>query len=272
MEHVLPNMIQPPKARKKVAIIGGGPAGMKAALTASERGHEVILFEKSHSLGGALNFADSISFKYPLSNFKNYLIGQIEKSQVNVRLNAEVTPELIEKERFDTVYAAIGAKPIVPPIKGSELKNVMQALEVYEKEEEIGERILIIGGGQVGCETGLHLAKLGKKVKIVEMLPELAPDASPTHRTELLQEMDNETNLTYLTNAECNEITENGIVCPSGYLEADMVVLAVGMQPLTDEAEAFRPTMGKFFAIGDCVRPRRVENAIKEAYYAAVRD
>jgi 2,4-dienoyl-CoA reductase-like NADH-dependent reductase (Old Yellow Enzyme family)/thioredoxin reductase len=271
MEHVLPTIIKPPKAKKKVAIIGGGPAGMEAALTASQRGHDVTLFEKSVSLGGALKYADNVSFKYPLKNFKNYLVRQIEKSDIHIRLNTEATPEMIETGKYDTVYAAIGAKPIISSIKGIDAGNVNPAVETYGREGELGERIVVIGGGQVGCETALHLAKLGKKVTIVEMLPELAPDASPTHRTELLQELDNEANLTYLTNNRCNEITENCVVCASGSIEAESVILATGMRALSDEAEAFRPKTGDFVAIGDCVRARTVENAIKEAYYAAVR-
>jgi len=106
---------------------------------------------------------------------------------------------------------------------------------------------------------------------LVEILPELAPDASPTHRTELLQELDNDPNLTYLTNTRCIEITANGVVCTRGDIEAEDVILAVGMQALSDEARTFRPEMGEFAAIGDCVRVRSIENAIKEAYYAAVR-
>jgi 2,4-dienoyl-CoA reductase-like NADH-dependent reductase (Old Yellow Enzyme family)/thioredoxin reductase len=271
MEHVLPTMIQPPKAKKKVAVIGGGPAGMEAALTASRRGHDVTLFEKSDSLGGTLKFADYVSFKYPLRNFKNYLVRQVEKSGVHVKLNTDATPGAIKTGKYDIVFAAIGAKPIVPPMKGIDAGNVKIAIETYGKEKELAKKIVVIGGGEVGCETALHLAKLGKKVTIVEMLPELAPDASPTHRTELLRELDNEANLTYLTNARCNEITTNGIVCEKGFVKAENVILAVGMRGLFDEAESFRPEVGEFSPIGDCVRARTVESAIKEAYYAAVR-
>ena len=271
MEHVLPTMIQPAQAKKKVAVIGGGPAGMEAALTASSRGHNVTLFEKSSSLGGALNFADHVSFKYPLKKFKDYLVRQIEKSGVRVRLNTKATPGLIKTGKYDAVYAAIGAKPIVPLMKGVEAGNAKLAVEIFGREWELGQRIVVVGGGRVGCETALHLAKLGREVTLVEMLSELAPDASPTHRTELLQELDKEADLTYVTNNRCNAITAKGVMCESGPIEADNVILSVGMTALSEEAEAFRPVTNEFAALGDCVRPRRVENAIKEAYYAAVR-
>lgn len=271
MEHVLPNMIRPPGAKKKVAVIGGGPAGMEAALTASQRGHDVALFEKSGVLGGALAYADHIPFKYPLKNFKDYLIRQVKKSRVRIRLNTEASPRLIEAGRYDVVCVAVGAEPLVPAIEGVESGTARQAVDVYGKEGALGERIVVVGGGQVGCETALHLVRLGKKVVLVEMLPELAPDASPTRRTELSQELDREANLTCLTSDRCSRITPNGVVCASGFIEAGDVILATGMRALSGEAEAFRPKTGQFIAIGDCVRPRRVENAIKEAYCAAVR-
>ncbi|HEY9594951.1 MAG TPA: FAD-dependent oxidoreductase, partial [Spirochaetia bacterium] len=131
-----------------------------------------------------------------------------------------------------------------------------------------------IGGGQVGCETALHLARLGRQVTVVEMQGEIAPDASPTHRTELLFELEDCGLVTLVTSALCESITENGITWKDQAgtrhdVAADNVVIAVGMRSRSDEAESFRSAAARFVSIGDCVRPATVEQAIRSAFAAA---
>ncbi len=261
-----------PKTAQKVAVIGGGPAGMVAALTAAQRGHQVTLFEKSGSLGGTLKFADYVSFKYALADYKNYLIRQVEKSNVTVKLNTAAAPEDIAQCGYDAVLCAIGAAPLIPPIPGVE--NTTPAIEVYGKEDSVKNSAIVIGGGQVGCETALHLCRLGKQVTIIEMQPVLAPDASTTHRNEPMKELYHEPNLTILTGARCVNLSE---VTASYFKDgeersvmADKVILAAGMKARIAEADAFMGRTEAFREIGDCVRARTVEWAVKEGYYAAL--
>ncbi|MDR1176694.1 MAG: FAD-dependent oxidoreductase [Treponema sp.] len=269
MEHFLERVPPAPRA-KNVAVIGGGPAGMQAALTAASRGHTVTLFEQTQSLGGIIKFADHVSFKYPLKNYKDFMIAQIEKSQVTVRLNTKASPADIEG--YDAVIAAVGSVPLIPPIPG--IEKAVRALEVYGNESALGKNLVVVGGGQVGCETALHLTRLGKTVTILEMRDTPAPDASPTHRDELLVEMKKEKELTVICGAVCTAIEEGKV----SYLQdnitktlnADAIILAAGMKPRRMEADAFIGLTDLYHAAGDCVRPRTVEWAVKEGFYAAM--
>ncbi|MDD6022680.1 MAG: FAD-dependent oxidoreductase [Oscillospiraceae bacterium] len=255
---------------KKVAIIGGGPAGMMAALTAADRGHYVTLFEKSDSLGGNLKFASYVSFKWPLRRYKDYLIAQIAKSAVDVRLGTEATPEMVAD--FDAVIAAVGAAPVVPPIPGVE--KAIPACDSYGKEAQMGDSVVVIGGGQVGCETALHLAKLGKKVTIIEMQSALAPDASKTHRDEMMVEIGNEPNFIPVVNATVQSVADDGVTYKTGdetvTVPCTSVILAAGMRARIPLADSFMGITPDFAEIGDCVKARTVEWATKEGFYAAM--
>ncbi|UCH07822.1 MAG: FAD-dependent oxidoreductase, partial [Deltaproteobacteria bacterium] len=149
------------------------------------------------------------------------------------------------------------------------------ALDCYGMEDQLADEVVIIGGGEVGCETGLHLGNMGKKTTVVEMQTELAPYASTTHRGELLYELEKCENVHCLTSARCTSITKDGIVCSSGSgqeqtIKAGSVIISVGMKSKKQEAESFRGSAGSFYTIGDCAKVATVENAIKAAYYTAI--
>lgn len=260
-----------PKTSKKVAVVGGGPAGMMAALTAKDRGHQVTLFEATDKLGGALKFADYVSFKYALRDYKDYLVRQVEKSGIDVRMNTQAGPD--DLAGYDAVIAAVGAQPLVPPISG--VDAIPAATAIYGKEDTLGGTVIVIGGGQVGCETAMHLAKLGKSVTVVEMQSALAPDASKTHRDELMVEIGKESNFHALTGAKCTAVTPTSVTYEqdgqSRTITADNVVLAAGMKAKVAEADALMGLTEEFAEIGDCVRARTVEWATKEGFYAAMR-
>lgn len=270
MDAYLSKLVKAPGPAKKVAVIGGGPAGMKAACLASDRGHQVTLFEQKDHLGGAIIFADYVSFKYPLAGYKKWLIGQVEKRPIQVKLSTKATPEMLSG--YDAVLVAIGAEPLILPVPGVE--NAKVATSVYGSEDKLGKTVIVIGGGQVGCETALHLAKLGKKVTVIEMQSALAPDASKTHRDELMVEIDKEPNFVTLTGARCVSITATSVTYAKDGAEytvtADDVILAAGMKAKAAEADSFIGTGADVVEIGDCVRARTVEEATKEAFYAAM--
>lgn len=170
------------------------------------------------------------------------------------------------------MLVAVGAEPLILPVPG--IEQAKTAISVYGQENTLGDRVIVIGGGQVGCETALHLAKLGKTVTVVEMQSQLAPDASPTHRDELMVEIGKEAGFIPICGARCVSVTSGSVTYVQDGKEttitADHVILAAGMKARAAEADCFIGTAPHFAEIGDCVKARTVEWATKEAFYAAV--
>jgi 2,4-dienoyl-CoA reductase-like NADH-dependent reductase (Old Yellow Enzyme family) len=179
IEHQVKNLISSTEGGKKVAVIGGGPAGMRCAVWLADRGHQVTIFEASDSLGGALKHADFVSFKWPLRDFKNFLIAQVQKRKaITVHLNTAANPETVKAEGFDAVVVSLGAVPCVPPIKGMDAAQFGFATDAMMHEEACGKKVVIIGGGEIGVEAGMHLAEHGREVTVLEMKPMLAAETT----------------------------------------------------------------------------------------------
>ena len=263
-----------PTTPKKVLIAGGGPGGMYAAVTAAERGHKVVLVEKSDRLGGALRFAQHVDFKYGLYEFAEVLKYKLSKSTVDVRLNTPVTKELVEKEAPDILMLATGASPIVPRMEGMDGENVKLAESIYGKEDTVGQKVVVLGGGLVGCETAAHLAREGRDVTIVEMREDVALDSEVFYRTAVKVDL-RKNNVTILTNTAGQKVTDKGLVVKNAegeevLLEADVVLNAVGYradQKLFNELCNSAPVVQR---IGDCRRPGKVTYAVSDGYYMAL--
>ncbi|MDR0839429.1 MAG: FAD-dependent oxidoreductase [Oscillospiraceae bacterium] len=261
--------VQPAK-KKKILIAGGGIAGMQAAITASERGHEVVLCEKTAKLGGALKCEDGVSFKKNLGEYLEIQAKAVEKSGVQVRLNTEVTPELAKKEAPDVIIAALGARPVKPRIQGIDGANVVGAEEVYYDAEKAKGDVVILGGGLVGAELAIHLARSGKKVKVIEMLDYINDGGNTLQGLAIRLELARrgvEMNLS----TKALEITDKGVIAETKdgaqkLFAADTIVYAVGQRPLADEAEALRFLAPEYHRIGDCLAPRNIVEATKAAY------
>ena len=263
----------PPTKPKKLLIAGGGPGGMQAAVTAAQRGHHVTLCEKTGALGGNLRCETNVPFKSAFPKYIETMRRRMELAGVEVRLNTEVTPELVRSFAPDALFVAVGAEATTPPIPGIDRENVVYGTELERREGEIGKRVAVLGGGLVGCESGLYLAQSGHDVTIIEMRDAVAPDANPRHRPALMAQLAAHT--TVRTGLRALEITPTGVVCADAagervFIEADTVLCAAGLKPRREVVDALRGTAPIVEVIGDCVKPDIIRGATWRAYHAAL--
>lgn len=257
---------------KSVLVIGGGPAGMEAARVAVLKGHKVTLWEKSDRLGGNLIAAAIPDFKQDLRGYIKYLLTQVKKLDVSIELEKEATPELVQKMAPEVVLVATGATSIVPEIKGVDRDAVVTAIDLLLGKKEVGKTVVVAGGGMIGCELAVYLGQRGKQVTVIEMLGDIATNMGRSGRMQLLEMLD-EADVKVLINTKLVEITEEGAIVESNgekkILKADSVVLALGLKPEAALSEELRDRVPELYTVGDCVEPRRLINAIWEAYRTA---
>ena len=259
--------------KKKVVVVGGGPGGLKAAQTAALRGHDVVLFEKEAQLGGILKSEQVLPFKHEMYELSLTFAKQCYDAGVEIRLNTTATKEVVENENPDAVIIAAGSAPLFPPIEGLNGENVVIVNNYYLEKDKVGDEVVVLGGGLAGCEASIHLAQEGKKVSLVEMRDELAPDANVRHRPLLLKEIDKYVDVH--TGLRGLKITNEGVLCADKdgkevMIKGASVICALGQRARTDVVEELRDTAPYVAVIGDCAKVATITNAVYQGYHAAL--
>jgi 2,4-dienoyl-CoA reductase-like NADH-dependent reductase (Old Yellow Enzyme family)/thioredoxin reductase len=267
--------IPPARKRKRVLVIGGGPAGMTAAQTLCERGHDVTLWERSDRLGGRLFESASLPLKDTFRTYIDWTVRSTNACGARIVLGKEATPQAIAHEAPDAVIVAVGAELVVPAIEGIDLPNVVTVVEADLSRKPIGANVVVCGGGLSGSESALGLAMQGKKVRVVDILPEeeLCRDISIFARIALLKLM--EDHGVERIQGSVNRVTTRGVVLTlsdgtTKELPADTVVLALGLRPDMSRIEPLMNAVPESYAVGDCNNGHRIYDANHEAFDVAV--
>ena len=260
---------------KKVAVIGGGPAGIEFARTAAARGHTVDLFEKSDHLGGVLNMAATPDFKQDIKNYLEWTIRSIKETEnVNIMMNKEINPNDLKDQSYDAIVVAVGSKPIIPSFV-QENDQIVWVGDIEKGNVEAKDRIIIVGAGLTGCETALNLKRKGKDVTLVDMIPvERFASGGAKFNQVALKGLIEDANVKMIGNVKL--VSQNGKVVFTDLkdqildLDADQIILSLGVRPDEEFVHSFESINQEVIYIGDCnTRAGTLYNAIHTAHEAA---
>ncbi len=257
------------KTSKNVLVIGGGPAGMEAARVLSLRGHRVTLMEKSGQLGGQLKWAALPPHKEGLQDLLDYYSGQIRDLGVKVELRRWADAQAIADRRAQAVVMATGARPMVPEWKQGRQENVFHFAEALADPAKIGEKVVVLGGGMIGCETAEFFARRGRSVMIIEMLKDAALDVNPFIRKSLLRRLQ-ELKVSFVVNTKVIQIDQDHVRGVTNGEErtfrGDSFIVAMGMESERALSASLRKDLLEYYEIGDCLKPRKLIDAIHEGF------
>lgn len=289
-------LLKPVSRKKHIAIIGGGPAGLQAALTAKKRGHEPVIFEQNRQLGGLLYYVGKPDFKSDFRAFTNYLINQVKKEDIETRLGYTASVDTFQKETFDEIIYAAGSRPSLPNIPGLRGSNVQNPLEVIDGKIPEGETALVLGCGLVGCEVAMCLAEYGKKVLMIDAMPDVAITMFEFLRWVQKARL-KELGINWKLRQKIIKVDRNSVICINGHdawssdfidekffnygidkisgdeitYTSDSIICALGMKPNNGLAHKLIEQGYNVTIIGDADKPRKIIDAIQEGFHAGRR-
>ncbi len=257
--------------KKKVVVVGGGPAGMEAARVAAERGHRVTLYEKASTLGGQLIPASLLPNKNRIGKFRKYLETQMIKAGVKVEMSKKLSPSMIKKIRPDAVILAAGSSPLTPEISGIDSDHVSTFEDILTGKKGVGRKVVVIGGGMVGCEIADFLARKGKSVTVVEMLEDIMKELNPSNARGALLDILALEGVSLMVDSKVMKITKKGLIVRNKMgkrqsINADTIVLAVGRHSNNRLSQALQGKIPEVYVVGDLVKPRHILEAMSEGF------
>jgi 2,4-dienoyl-CoA reductase-like NADH-dependent reductase (Old Yellow Enzyme family)/thioredoxin reductase len=267
--------ILPSRQKKRVLVIGGGPSGMQVAIVASERGHEVELWEKENQLGGQAKLMNIAPFKEEMSEALRYLTHCLDKSGVKVRLGQEADTSKVIDVDPQVLIVATGSRPSRLPVPGIDSDLVVHAREVYEKRLPIGEKVVIVGGGDIGCETADWLANPKREITVLEVLPEVLTRMKKIPKERLLSRL-SEKGVTIFTETQLTSIEKTSVRLRKAdgeefALQADQVILAIQAEPENRLIEGLKGKVKEVIAVGDAASPGDLGHALRSATEVALK-
>jgi 2,4-dienoyl-CoA reductase-like NADH-dependent reductase (Old Yellow Enzyme family)/thioredoxin reductase len=264
---------------REVMIIGGGPAGMYAAVTAAKRGHRVTLFEKAYHLGGNLSAASGVFFKKEIEELKKYLVTEVERNPISIELRQEADPSIIKKFHPEVLILATGTVPAMPAIPGIDGKNVTNVVDVLSGRCNTGGKVIVVGGGMMGCEAAVFLKGRGKDVVLVDIhgLDKLALGMESRLRQWFLLTLWPKMGVPFYPYTKVEEVNEKGLIVRDQkwggrvhLLEGETIVFSLGLKADVKLNSLLNAGVAEeIHQIGDCVRPRSILEAIHEGYRVA---
>jgi NADPH-dependent 2,4-dienoyl-CoA reductase/sulfur reductase-like enzyme len=274
-----------PKApvKKKVAVVGGGPAGLYAMMALCDRGHDVTLYEKSDHLGGLVVPAAAPPFKNDCQDYLKWLLREVGKYPAKILLNTEATKEMLDKAAYDAIVIAVGSKPLIPgKIPGINKPHVHWAPDAEMGKVPVGNKLVIVGGGAVGLEAAIDFKQSGKDVTVIEMLDteahRMALRASSKHAGDEMLAIMQEHKIPLHLNNRLEEVRDDRLICRDLKTDklveypCDTVLLALGMVPLTDVVTSLRHSAAEteVFIVGDALKVGNISTSTNGGFQAGI--
>ena len=257
---------------KKVVVVGGGVAGMEAARTAAMRGHKVSLYEKNESLGGNLIPGGSHSFKKEVRELNAWYQNELKVLPVEIHTGEAVTADQLRNMDADVIIVAAGSVPVTPKVPGIDDKKVIGCMEAFAHPEKVGQKVMVIGGGLVGCEMALEYAQDGKEVTVVEALPKIlsAGIPSPIPNGQMIPDLFEHHHVAVLENHRLSAVEDGRVILESDgqkkAFDADSVVIAVGFRPVPSMAQELQGCGATVYEIGDGQKVSTILHAVWDGY------